>query len=371
MIQKILPIIALTLLSLLGTQTGYGEPLAALFGGKKNEELMKQSAQECQAKLEAKDLEYQKLLDAKKDEADATQGLREKNSTLMEAYEKLQSDQQTIVEQLNRLRRDSQRCDAVKETYDQMTLENEAFIEENKALEVEKQEVKVTLENLKLHVQDLNKENEELHSLLSEAQVDDEEKLRKIRGKVQKEMEDLVNRTKTLKDENTNLDKQLKEARMNTAVLQSTDQRLQVELDTYKKDLTDVQEDYLGMKQENRYLSQQASEFPKKFTDLARHNRKLVKETADMHYNLGVSFIKSQEYERAVKEFTQVIELKPDDAEAHYNLGYIYAEHLVDRPTAIKHFKDYLAYAKDAADRDWVKQYIFTWQTWYGKEKIK
>ena len=369
--QKILPVITLTLLGLLGTGTGYGEPLAALFGGKKNEELLKQNAQECQAKLDAKDLEYQKLRDTKKDESDAGQSLREKNSTLMEAYEKLQSDQQAIVEQLNRLRRDNQRCEAVKESYDQMNLENEAFIEENKAMEVEKEELKMTLENLKMHVQDLNKENEELNSLLSEAQVDDEEKERKLRGKVQKELEDLVSRTKSLKEENAALEKQNKEARMNAAVAQSTNERLQVELESHKKDLAAMEEGFLGMKQENRYLSQQTSEFPKKITDLARHNRKLVKETADMHYNLGVSFIKSQEYERAVKEFTQVIELKPDDADAHYNLGYIYAEHLVDRPTAIKHFKDYLAYARDAKDRDWVKQYIFTWQTWQGKEKVK
>ena len=369
--NKVLPMIALYLLTFWGAGAAYCAPLAALFGSNKNQELLNQKVQECQVKLDEKDQAYQKLLDKQKDESDSVQSLREKNNTLMEAYEKLQGDQQTIVEQLNRLRRDSQRCDAVKESYDQTHLENEAFVEENKALEVEKEELKVTLENLKLHLQGLNKENEELNGLLSEAQIGDEEKERKIRGKVQKELEELINRTKSLKEDNDKLEKEIKEARMNSAVTQSTNERLQVETDTYKNDLSSMEKDYLGMKQENRYLSQQASEFPKKFADLARHDRKLVKETADMHYNLGVSFIKSQEFERAVREFNQVIELKPDDADAHYNLGYIYAEHLVDRPTAIKHFKDYLAYAKDAKDRDWVKKYIFTWQTWYGKEKIK
>jgi chromosome segregation ATPase len=365
-------VVTLTILSLLGTETGYGEPWTALFGGKKDkEQLLKQMEQECQVKIDIKNQEYQRLLDEKKDESDAVQGLRDKNSTLMEAYEKLRTGQEALVEQLNRLRRENQRCDVVKESYDQMNLENEAFMEENKALEVEKEELKVTIENLKLHMQDLNKESEEMRSLLAAAQIDEEEKTRKIRGKVQKELEDLIGRTKALKEENAKLEKNIKDARMNAAVLQSSNEDLEVKLDATRKDIDAMEAGYLEIKQQNRYLEQEASEFPKRFTDLARHNRKLVKETADMHFNLGVSFIKSQEYERAIREFNQVIELKPDDADAYYNLGYIYAEHLVDRPMAVQHFKDYLAHAKDAKDRDWVKQYIFTWQTWYGKEKVK
>jgi len=365
-------LILMAVLYFAGARTGHGEPMAALFGrNKAQEQLLQQKEQECRAKLDLKEQEYRSLIEQKKDESDVVQGLRGKNSTLMEAYEKLKTDQEVIVEQLNRLRRDNQQCAAIRESYDQMESENEAFIEQSKALEVERQELKLTLENMKMHVQDLNKENEELNTSLAESQMEDEEKERKIRRKVQKELEDLVNRTKMLKEDNTALDKQVKETRMNNMMLQSKSEQLQLELESTQKDIELMEQEYVEMKQENRYLAQQASEFPKKFTDLARHNHKLVKDTADMHYNLGVSFIKSQEYDRAIKEFNQVIELKPEDAEAHYNLGYIYAEHLVDRSTAIKYFKDYLAYAKDAQDRDWVKKYIFTWQTWYGKEKVK
>jgi len=90
-----------------------------------------------------------------------------------------------------------------------------------------------------------------------------------------------------------------------------------------------------------------------------------------MHYNMGVSFIKSKDYKRAIKEFQKVLEQDPYDAYANYNLGYIYAEHLVDRPAAIEYFQKYLTYAKDAKDTDWVKKYILTWQTWYGRENLK
>src|SRR3989338_6707847 len=88
--------ITLAILSLLGTEIAYCEPLAALFGGKsaqEQEQLLKQKDQECRVRLDAKDQQYQRLLDGKKDESDAAQSLREKNSTLMEAYEKLKTDQ--------------------------------------------------------------------------------------------------------------------------------------------------------------------------------------------------------------------------------------------------------------------------------------
>jgi len=110
-------------------------------------------------------------------------------------------------------------------------------------------------------------------------------------------------------------------------------------------------------------------DLPKKFSELARQNRTLIKETSEMHYNLGVANIKNKEYGRAIKEFEKVLELKPQDAYANYNLGYIYAEHLVDRERAIKYFQNYLAYAPDARDANWVRKYILTWQTWYGRNR--
>ena len=135
--------------------------------------------------------------------------------------------------------------------------------------------------------------------------------------------------------------------------------------------MASLEREHAMLQEENRYLAREASEFPKKFTDLARHNQKLIKETSHMHYNMGVSFIKSKDYKRAVKEFKKVLELDPNDAYANYNLGYIYAEHMVDREKAIEYFQNYLTYAKGAKDANWVKKYIITWQTWYGKEKMK
>jgi tetratricopeptide (TPR) repeat protein len=88
-----------------------------------------------------------------------------------------------------------------------------------------------------------------------------------------------------------------------------------------------------------------------------------------MHYNLGVFYSNRKEYSRAIAEFEKAVELVPDDAAAHFNLGYIYAEQLVNRERAIRHFQQYLRYAKHGdKDADWVKRYIVTWQAYENKQ---
>lgn len=356
---------------LTGTQTAFGASLSDLFGRNKNEDKITQEVQACRTVLDEKVREIQLLSDQNRDTEDTIQGLRDKNSTLMEAYEKVIEEQKTITEQLTRLRRDSQRCEQIQETYENMTQENQAYVQENEVLSQDMNTMKMTLESLKSHIAGLTEENEQLNRLLLEAQEDDAVKMQKMRNKVNSELRSLKRSNESLEKENETLSKLLKEFEKKSTLLQRSNIEVQQQVDQYKNELTAVQKDMNVILDENRYLAEEASEFPKKFTDLARHNRKLVEETAHMHYNMGVSFIKSKDFKRAVNEFKKVLELKPDDAYANYNLGYIYAEHLVDRPTAIKYFRDYLTYAKDANDADWVKKYILTWQTWYGKEKMK
>jgi len=358
----------------LNAEVSLGASFGDLFSGNKSNKtqmLIEQNAQECQMKINEIEQKLQRLMDEKKDSEDAVQGLRDKNSTLMKAYEKVVTDQDSITEQLNRLRRDNQRCDQIKGTYEEMTQENQAFLQANESLELDKKALMATLDNLKSHIGGLSAQNEELNALLKEAQEDENTKVKKIRDGVKVELENLKSRNGSLAKENDVLAQQLKSSQKRIQLSIEEQSKLQKELELSQDNLAALQKEHAGLKDENQYLAREASEFPKKFTDLARHNRKLVKETTHMHYNMGVSFIKSKDYKRAVNEFKKVLELDPNDAYANYNLGYIYAEHLVDRPAAIQYFQDYLTYAKDAKDADWVKKYILTWQTWYGKEKLK
>jgi len=372
--RKTIVILMVTGVCLCNVKVSHGASFGDMFGGKKSKKtqmLIEQKAQECRAEISAIDQKYQRLMDEKKDSEDAVESLRDKNNTLMEAYEKVITDQTNVMEQLTRLRRDNQSCAQIKESYEAMTQENEAFLQANESLDLDKKALMVTLETLKSHISGLSAENEQINVYLKEAQEDEDVKIKKIREKVKYELENLKSRTSSLTKENDVLAEQLKVSQKKVHLINVYSADLKEKLELSRDDMAALQKEYTELKDENHYLAQEASEFPKKFTDLARHNRKLVRETSHMHYNMGVSFIKSRDYKRAVKEFKKVLELDPQDAYANYNLGYVYAEHLVDRPEAIRYFKDYLTYAKDAKDADWVKKYILTWQTWYGKEKIK
>ena len=122
---------------------------------------------------------------------------------------------------------------------------------------------------------------------------------------------------------------------------------------------------------ENIKLRHKSDQLPKDVTALAREHERLVKDVADTHYNLGVLFASKRDYVRAEKEFQKVIELRPDDTEAQYNLGVIYSDHLPNREKAMKFFRQYLALNPEGQDASWAKQYIATWQAWAAKERLE
>ena len=146
----------------------------------------------------------------------------------------------------------------------------------------------------------------------------------------------------------------------------------EVESEIYRRQLNDFKKKYKEALNKNRRLEKEVGRMPDRFAELARENRILIKQTALMHYNLGVFYTENKQYSRAVVEFEKAIELNPDDPYVHYNLGYIYAEYLVKRSKAIECFRHFLRLAKsNDKDVDWVKKYILTWQTWEGKKPMQ
>ena len=144
------------------------------------------------------------------------------------------------------------------------------------------------------------------------------------------------------------------------------------ELDKLRLKVETLNKAYSEAVKKNREMERRVLSTPGKFAELARQNKTLIRQTANMHYNLGVFYTKNKEYTRAVAEFEKALELKPDDDYSHFNIGYIYAEYLVNRPKAVEHFRHFLRLTKSSdKDVDWVKKYILTWQSWAGKEPME
>ena len=79
-------------------------------------------------------------------------------------------------------------------------------------------------------------------------------------------------------------------------------------------------------------------------------------ELSKAHYNMGNIFFQRGEYQRAVVEFYQAVDLSPYDADTHYNLAFVSGEYLKDQETALKHYQWYLYLRPEAEDIDLVKE---------------
>lgn len=182
-----------------------------------------------------------------------------------------------------------------------------------------------------------------------------------------------------LKKENSELINKIKDSQMEVIRLGKEVFNVKTDMNKSDKETMQLREklnkrntDYSVAVKKNRMLEQKITQAPNKFVEIARQNKTLIKQTANMHYNLGVFYMKNKEYLRAVAEFEKSIELAPDDAYSQFNLGYIYAEYLISRAKAIEHFRQYLRLAKGQdKDIDWVKRYILTWEAYEGKKPME
>ena len=203
--------------------------------------------------------------------------------------------------------------------------------------------------------------------------LDQTQRLREENHQMDTRVKLLDQETASLRQANSKLVRErdaIQQAEKKAAVPRSQSEKTQGNLEKLENRLRQLQDENVRLASEKKRLQEQVKNVPKNVTRLAQQHERLLRDLATLHYNLAVMFSQQQQYRRAVKEFQKVIELRPDDPDAHYNLGVIYAEHLPDRGRAIAFFRKYLELNPHAQDAGWVKQYIATWQAWEGKERL-
>jgi tetratricopeptide (TPR) repeat protein len=181
------------------------------------------------------------------------------------------------------------------------------------------------------------------------------------------------------------LDREAKRLREENAKLGETinllDARLKKALERIKRDqerdvsqLRQIREQKLGLDtlrsqigsltSGNRELNQLINEAPDKIRVMAAQNKQLLRETAEMHYNMGVFFTDNKEFTRAEKEYRRALDFDPENLKVHYNLGYLYAEDLNKQDKAAFHLEKYLQLSPDAKDSEAVRATITTLSVW-------
>ena len=349
----------------------HGASLQDLFSGKKYEDLLRQKEKELQTLAAQKDQAYKELLEENEELQKLTQELQKKADEFTKTSGNMEADRQNMMAQLKRLLQEKTEMTDAKSALDAAVKEKTELLEANRLLEEQNKSHAQSVERLKSHLKELMTQNVHLNAQLSGAAQNEEVIVRRIQKDTASELESLREKTASLDKENKDLRAAQDKAQKKAHLLEKTRSELAQKVDVLENQLSELEESYEKLKKESRLLAEQSQEFPRKFTDLARQNKRLIEQTADMHYNSGVFYAKHTEFKRAIKEFEKVLDLKPTDPPTLYNLGYIYAEHLVDRPKAMEYFKSYLTYAPDAHDADWVRKYLLTWQTWYGKSPVQ
>lgn len=101
----------------------------------------------------------------------------------------------------------------------------------------------------------------------------------------------------------------------------------------------------------------------KQYEDFKAKSNKAVEENATLHYNLSVLYAQTKDYQKAIAELEKVIEIKPNDGAAYYNMGVIYGEYLNNRKKSIGYFKKYLSLSPKDPDADRIRKYVLTYET--------
>ena len=78
----------------------------------------------------------------------------------------------------------------------------------------------------------------------------------------------------------------------------------------------------------------------------------------DALYNKGIALAKEGRYARAEKAYLLALQLDPQDAAVHYNLGVLYETHLKSPRNALDQYRAYVRLNPHAADADIVRGWI-------------
>lgn len=306
--------------------------------------------------------------------------LRREHEELKKQYEALDADRQNILEQTKHLfsvkselsqTREAQ--DRIKNLLVSLTKRNRRLhgvsrkhAQETRSLVKYNDQVEAAYGEILPKYDQLMNENAQLSVALLE-KVDQSPEYQRMA----KEAEALRRVVQVKEDEARKRAKEISDLTKKTAVLENTEDKLITELEAKSGTVTNLRAERESLLEINADLAQQVEELPKKFEDMAKQNNLLLRETADMHYNMGVFFTQNRNYTRALSEFERALEFNPENAKVHYNLGYLYADQLKEHDRAMYHFRRYITIEPQSEKAESVRDYLLVRKTMGDKPYVE
>ena len=296
--------------------------------------------------------------------------LSEKSDTLLKENEALKEDRNNLLVRAKKLLVEKGNVKELEETLEIARKEKNILEEEKAMLDEKTLSLQEEIARQEEAIKGISSERDELKTAYEKAVKIDT--VRELKGELSSIRGENKKITNDLKQAEKDISKLTKRQEKDISKLTKRIGKLQDDNVELTNGLTEYKENYAEAVKKNKGLEKEAKKLPRKFTEIARQNKKLIKESAERHYNLGVFYTKHGEYKRAAVEFEKSVEINPDSAETYFNLGYIYAEYLKNHQKAMKNFRYFLGLAKgDDKDIDWVKRYLLVWQTFEGREPIE
>ncbi len=284
--------------------------------------------------------------------------------------ESVKADRENILAQTKNLLASRMRAQELEDEIGKVRASMQPLEDARKKKEEQNLVLKAQVKKLKEERAKLTAERDEIKASYEKFQNNTlvQELNAKVAG-LQKELKNAVAAANTGKSA---VESDLKAAEKKISQLTQENAKLAASKEQLEAGIEDQRTNYAQALEKNKALEQEIRQLPGKFVEVSRQNKVLLKQTAGMHYNMGVFYTKHKDYDRAANEFAKALEINPDDAYAHFNLGYLYAEYLINRHKAMEHFRHFLRLAKgDDPDVNWARKYLLTWETFEGKRPMQ
>ena len=221
---------------------------------------------------------------------------------------------------------------------------------ENQSYKDKTQTEQSQLESLNTEVTTLRQDKDvstqresEMKKLVDDAERSLENQNRKIRELEQK-LQNADTRIRRQSKASASLEQQTRSARANPAM---TPEYVKL-----------VEGEWLSATQKTEELKRELRNTLSELSGQNKEREKLRSDTATMHYNLAVILTEQQNYPAAVLEYEKVLEIRPNDPDAHYNLAIIYDDYVKDNTKALAHYREYVKVVPNAPESERVRQWI-------------
>jgi len=305
--------------------------------------------------------------------AERSQKLEEEYAQLKKKYDDLELDRNNVLSQTRNLLQEKAKWTEMEDQFENLKNTNRVFMQQKEALLSENQKLKGEMASI---LQNFDGLKESYKELLAKQEAADKENA-SLRDLLTKQVQaapeyQLLDReSKRLREENEKLGQ----------VITSMESKLRLALDRIKKDqerelsmirqirsqkqmLDAIRAQNTALSKANKDLNELINQAPGRIKDMAAQNQTLLRETAEMHYNLAVFFTDNKQFPQAEREYLRALDFDPNNVKVHYNLGYLYAEDLENHDKATYHLEKYLQIAPNSKESEAIRSYITTRQAW-------